>query len=176
MIVGTPVEIKNHEYRVGITPNGVRALRATGHRVLVQAGAGARVGFADAAYAEAGLPAQVDEFIDDMAAAYGWADLVVCRSGALTVAELAAVGIGALLVPFPHAVDDHQTRNAEFLAAAGAARLLPEPQCTPVRLATELTVLLGGRETLLQMAQAARGLAVPDAAERVATLCMAYLH
>lgn len=128
-----------------------------------------------AAYAEAGLSAQVDEFIDDMAAAYAWADLVVCRSGALTVAELAVVGIGALLVPFPHAVDDHQTRNAEFLAAAGAARLLPEPQCTPARLATELAALLGGRAALLQMAQAARALAVPDAAERVAALCLDYL-
>ena len=73
------------------------------------------------AYRVAGAAAEVTEFIDDMAGAYGWADVVVCRSGALTVSELAAAGVASILVPFPHAVDDHQTRNAEFLVEAGAA-------------------------------------------------------
>src|SRR6185437_1182549 len=78
------------------------------------------------AYAKAGVEAQVVPFIEDMAGSYGWADLAVCRAGALTLAELTAAGLGAVLVPFPHAVDDHQTRNAEALVAAGAAELIQE--------------------------------------------------
>lgn len=127
-----------------------------------------------AAYVAAGLEAQVDEFIEDMETAYSWADLVVCRSGALTVSELAAVGIGSVLVPFPHAVDDHQTRNAEFLVEAGAARLLPEPVCDAETLARVLQSLLSDRNHLLQMAQAARAIAVPDSADRVAQACMKF--
>jgi UDP-N-acetylglucosamine--N-acetylmuramyl-(pentapeptide) pyrophosphoryl-undecaprenol N-acetylglucosamine transferase len=127
-----------------------------------------------AAYAAAGLEAQVDEFIEDMAAAYAWADLVVCRSGALTVSELAAVGIGSVLVPFPHAVDDHQTRNAEFLVEAGAARLLPEPACDAESLARVLQSLLVDRVTLIRMAEAAQSLAIPDSAARVAEACMEF--
>jgi UDP-N-acetylglucosamine--N-acetylmuramyl-(pentapeptide) pyrophosphoryl-undecaprenol N-acetylglucosamine transferase len=123
-------------------------------------------------YAEAGLTAQVDEFIEDMAKAYAWADLVVCRSGALTVSELAAAGVAAVLVPFPFAVDDHQTRNAEFLVEAGAARVLPEPECSPERLSELLAELLGDRADLLRMAQSARAVAMPDAAGLVAQACM----
>jgi len=124
------------------------------------------------AYEKADVSAQVSEFIDDMASAYGWADLVVCRSGALTVSELAAVGLGAILVPFPFAVDDHQTRNGEFLASAGAARLLPELACSADSMAALLTELLSDRALLLNMAKAARALAVPDSAQRVAEICM----
>ncbi len=127
-------------------------------------------------YSRLGLQAQVDDFIEDMAAAYGWADLVVCRAGALTVSELAAAGIGAVLVPFPHAVDDHQTRNAEFLVEAGAARLLPEPDCTAERLRALLVELLANRDGLLTMAENARAVAVPDAAEQVMRVCMEYLR
>ncbi len=76
---------------------------------------------------QAGVNARVDAFIEDMAGAYAWADLVICRAGALTVAELAAAGLGAILVPFPSAVDDHQTHNARYLTEAGAAVLIPEP-------------------------------------------------
>ena len=123
-------------------------------------------------YAEAGVSAQVDEFIEDMAQAYGWADLVVCRSGALTVSELAAAGVASVLVPFPFAVDDHQTRNAEYLVEVGAARLLPEPDCRPERLSELLSELLGDRSELLRMAQAARALAMPDAAGQVARACL----
>ena len=135
-----------------------------------QAGRG-RAGETREAYRVKGIPATVDEFIDDMAAAYARADLVVCRAGALTVSELAAAGVGAVLVPFPHAVDDHQTRNAEFLAEGGAARILPERDCSAQRLAATLEELLGSRKGLLHMAEAARRLALPGAAEHVADLC-----
>lgn len=124
------------------------------------------------AYRAAGVEAEVCEFIEDMSAAYGWADLAVSRSGALTVSELAAAGLGAVLVPFPHAVDDHQTRNAEFLADAGAAEILAERDLTAERLAGLLRRLVGDRETLLRMAVAARSAAVPDSAERVARICL----
>jgi UDP-N-acetylglucosamine--N-acetylmuramyl-(pentapeptide) pyrophosphoryl-undecaprenol N-acetylglucosamine transferase len=119
-------------------------------------------------YADAGVKAHAVAFIEDMAGAYGWADLVVCRAGALTVAELAAAGVASILVPLPHAVDDHQTGNARFLSAAGAAILLPQDQLTPQRLA-ELRRL--SREQLLQMAEKARGLARPDATAAVAQAC-----
>ena len=121
------------------------------------------------AYAKAGVEAEQRAFIDDMAAAYGAADLVICRAGALTVAELAAAGVASLLVPFPHAVDDHQTGNARFLAARGAAYLLPQPELTPERLAGILVSLDRGR--LLQMAEHARALARPQAAAQVAEVC-----
>ena len=138
-----------------------------------QAGKG-RAGETAAAYAAANLLAQVDEFIEDMAEAYAWADLVVCRSGALTVSELAAAGIGAILVPFPHAVDDHQTRNAGFLVEAGAARLMPESACTAQELSRLLGTLLSDRALLLEMAKSARAVAMPDSASRVASACMEY--
>src|SRR4030095_13488551 len=90
------------------------------------------------AYRSRGIEADVRAFIDDMASAYGWADLAVCRAGALTIAELAAAGVPAVLVPFPAAVDDHQTRNAEYVVKAGAGVLMPEWSLTPVTLANKL--------------------------------------
>jgi UDP-N-acetylglucosamine--N-acetylmuramyl-(pentapeptide) pyrophosphoryl-undecaprenol N-acetylglucosamine transferase len=124
------------------------------------------------AYRARGIEADVRAFIDDMASAYGWADLAVCRSGALTVAELAAAGLPAVLVPFPAAVDDHQTRNASYAVRAGAAKLLAERDLTPVSLAVMLRELLeAGRPALLQMAQAARESAIVDADERLAQAC-----
>ena len=127
------------------------------------------------AYRSAGIEAEVMEFIDDMATAYAWADLVVCRAGALTVSELAAAGLGAVLVPFPHAVDDHQTLNAAFLVEAGAAELMPEAECTPEALAGSFFRLLGDRVRLLEMANAARSVAIPDSADRVAALCREFI-
>jgi len=100
----------------------------------------------------------------------------VCRAGALTVSELAAAGVPAVLVPYPHAVDDHQTRNAAYLADAGAALLLPQPALTAQRLAELLATLVGDRPRLLGMAQAARRLARPDAAQRVADACEEASH
>lgn len=120
-------------------------------------------------YAECGVEAQCVAFIEDMAAAYGWADLVVCRAGALTVAELAAAGVASILVPFPHAVDDHQTSNARFLSSAGAAILLPQTDLAPAHLA-----LLGDmtRAQLLQMAERARAMAKPEATAAAAQACI----
>jgi len=132
---------------------------------------------AERAYAAAGVSAQVVPFIEDMAAAYGWADLVVCRSGALTISELAAAGVGAILVPFPAAVDDHQTANARHLVNAGAAVLIDERELTADRLAAEIEELAGGsavRERLLAMAERARSLALPHAVEDLAATCLKY--
>jgi UDP-N-acetylglucosamine--N-acetylmuramyl-(pentapeptide) pyrophosphoryl-undecaprenol N-acetylglucosamine transferase len=119
-------------------------------------------------YETAGVAAHCVAFIDDMAGAYEWADLVICRAGALTVAELAAAGVASILVPFPHAVDDHQTSNARFLAAAGGAILLPQDELTPeaVSLIRNYT-----RSQLQQMAERAREMARPDATAAVAGVC-----
>jgi len=126
---------------------------------------------AQRAYAEAGVRARLMPYIDDMAEAYAWADLVVCRAGALTISELAAAGVGALLVPYPHAVDDHQTRNAGFLVQEGAARLVADRDLTAERLADELLQLCAGRGRLLAMAERARGVARTSAATDLADAC-----
>jgi len=119
-------------------------------------------------YRQAGVAARIDAFIDDMSSAYAWADLVICRAGALTVSELAAVGLGSILVPFPFAVDDHQTHNARYLTETGAAILIPESELTVERLARELGALCADRARLLVMAGRARERAMPDAAETLA--------
>ena len=125
-------------------------------------------------YANTGVEAEVMPFIEDMAEAYAWADLVICRSGALTVAELAAAGVAAILVPFPYAVDDHQTANGNYLAENGAALLIQQSDLTPEKLASLLNDLLGNREKLRQMSVAARQLAKPYATAQVAAICAAY--
>jgi UDP-N-acetylglucosamine--N-acetylmuramyl-(pentapeptide) pyrophosphoryl-undecaprenol N-acetylglucosamine transferase len=125
-------------------------------------------------YRQQGVTAQVRAFIDDMAQTYAWADLVICRSGALTVSELAAAGVGAVFVPFPAAVDDHQTRNAQFLVSAEAALLIAERDLSAQRLAQELTALFSaGRERLASMARNARARAIVDADVRLADACVA---
>ncbi len=124
------------------------------------------------AYADVGVEARIVPFIEDMAGTYAWADLAVCRAGALTLAELTACGLGAVLVPFPHAVDDHQTRNAEALVAAGAAELIQECDLNTKDLAQRLSALLGNRDALLAMAEAARTLAKPNAAADIARACV----
>jgi len=129
---------------------------------------------AQESYAKHGVQADVRAFIDDMAEAYGWADLVICRSGALTVSELAAAGVPAVFVPFAAAVDDHQTHNARFPVAAGAGILIPEAELTPLRLSNELRSLLdAGRNHLAQMAVKARSIALIDADVRLADACIA---
>ncbi|MDQ3160108.1 MAG: UDP-N-acetylglucosamine--N-acetylmuramyl-(pentapeptide) pyrophosphoryl-undecaprenol N-acetylglucosamine transferase, partial [Pseudomonadota bacterium] len=112
-------------------------------------------------------------FIADMAGAYAWADLVVCRAGALTLAELCAVGVGSVLVPLPQAVDDHQTRNAEYLVERGAALLLKQDDTLPARLRDVLGALAANPGKRFAMADAARALAKPDAAQQVADAVMA---
>lgn len=128
------------------------------------------------AYATASVDADVVPFIEDMAEAYGWADLVVCRAGALTLAELACVGVGSVLVPFPHAVDDHQTANARYLSDAGAALLMPQSQLDAAGLAREIQRLGEDRNALRAMAEKAREMAVPDATERVVNYCLEAAH
>lgn len=124
------------------------------------------------AYQEAGVTVRLTPFIEDMAAAYDWADLVLCRAGALTVAELAAAGVGAILVPFPFAVDDHQTANARFLERSGAARVVQQADLNAERLAVLLREALSDRQHLQTMAEAARRLAKTEAAEQVAQTCL----
>ncbi|KPL48176.1 UDP-diphospho-muramoylpentapeptide beta-N-acetylglucosaminyltransferase [Xanthomonas axonopodis] len=127
---------------------------------------------AEAAYRQAGVNASVEPFIADMAAAYAWADLVVCRAGASTLAELCAAGVGSVLVPFAAAVDDHQTRNAEYLDGANAAVLLKQDDGLAARLQQVLQSLLADPARRLSMANAARTLAKPDAAERIADIIL----
>ena len=125
------------------------------------------------AYAAARVEAEVLPFIDDMAAAYAWADLAVCRAGAMTVAELQAAGVGAIFVPFAMATDDHQTKNAEVMVRSGAAQVIQERDLTPERLGAAISALVADRTRLLTMAEAARGSRSIDAAARLADLCMA---
>ncbi len=125
-----------------------------------------------ASYAQAGVRADVRPFIEDMSEAYGWADLVICRAGALTVSALAAVGVAAILVPFPGSVDDHQAYNAQYLVRAGAAVVIPDRELSAERLAAELQRLCAGRGQLLAMAERARLLAKPRAADELAASCL----
>ncbi len=119
-------------------------------------------------YQAAGVEAHCVPFIEEMAGAYDWADLVICRAGALTIAELAATGVASILVPFPSAVDDHQTSNAHFLASVGGAILLPQENLTPESISRIRNYT---RSQLLQMAERARELARPGAAAAVAEVC-----
>ncbi|WP_137937737.1 undecaprenyldiphospho-muramoylpentapeptide beta-N-acetylglucosaminyltransferase [Chitinivorax sp. B] len=147
------------------------ALLPESERPLVTHQAGAKhIDDLRTAYAKAGVSGNTVPFIDDMAAAYAEADLVICRAGALTVAELAAAGVASILVPFPHAVDDHQTGNARYLADNGAAVLMPQNELDAQRLAALMKTL--NRDKLGAMAEAARRLAKPDATEEVAAVCL----
>ncbi len=141
-------------------------------RVRHQAGS-RTIAVAREAYARAGVDAELTEFIDDMAAAYAWADLVICRAGALTVAELAAAGLPAIFVPFAAAVDDHQTANARPMAEAGAAVIVSEDELSAERLASLLADWLSSRDALRQRAVLARRLARPDAVRDITEACLA---
>ena len=128
-------------------------------------------------YKEQNVEAKVEAFIEDMAAAYEWADLVICRSGALTVSELCAAGLGAVLVPFPYAVDDHQTSNANYLVKDKAAILIQQKDLSVETLADLLKDLNDkGREHLQDMAIASRKLAMPNATAQVAEICLEVAH
>ncbi len=120
-------------------------------------------------YQAAAVEADARAFIDDMAQMYSWADIVICRAGALTIAELSAAGVASVLVPFPFAVDDHQTSNAHYLSDAGAAVLMPQTEFTVEKVAQLLQDL--SREQCLAMAIKARSLGKPDATRSVATIC-----
>lgn len=128
------------------------------------------------AYKKAGVAGTVTQFIDDMAKAYGEADLVICRAGALTVAEVAATGVAAIFVPYPYAVDDHQTHNAQALKAAGAALLIADSELNAADLAAEMQPLLANRKQLEKMAIQARTLANPGTAIQIADICLEWAH
>ena len=152
---------------------GAVARMPADRRPLIRHQAGERtIAAATESYQRAGVDAEVQAFIEEMAAAYGWADLVVCRSGALTVAELSAAGLPAIFVPFPAAVDDHQTANAKCMADAGAAVIVQERDLTPPVLAELLLQWLSSRDDLRTKAMKARALAKPKALDRIAELCM----
>jgi UDP-N-acetylglucosamine--N-acetylmuramyl-(pentapeptide) pyrophosphoryl-undecaprenol N-acetylglucosamine transferase len=140
---------------------GVHVIHQTGQRDY---------NHAQAVYLQSGISAEVYPFIEEMPAAFGRADLILCRSGASTVAEITAAGRPVIFVPFPKATDDHQRRNAEVLAHAGAALLLPEPELTSQHLVATVAGLLRDRPRLLAMAQAARRLSHPDAAREIARM------
>lgn len=156
-------------------PTAIATLRNAPVEIWHQTG-NADLALTQDAYLAAGLTARVAPFIDDMAAAYTWADLVVCRAGAITIAELAAAGIAAILVPFPHAVDDHQTANARYLAEAGAAVLLADRELASGAMPPLLARLIADRSQLLTMAERARQLALPGAAAAVAAHCMELMN
>jgi UDP-N-acetylglucosamine--N-acetylmuramyl-(pentapeptide) pyrophosphoryl-undecaprenol N-acetylglucosamine transferase len=155
-----------------IVPQAVAHLPAAERPTVHHQSGRADVATVQARYRELVGEVRVEAFIADMAAAYAWADLVVCRAGALTIAELAAAGVGAVLVPFPHATDDHQTGNAAYLVNAGAALLMPQATLDAEKLAGVLARFSGRRTELLAMARRARALARPDAARKVARLCL----
>ena len=123
-------------------------------------------------YIETGVEARVEAFIDDMPSAYQWADLVICRSGAMTVFELAAAGIASILIPYPYAVDDHQTANAYYLEQAGAAVIKQQHELTVDWLVEIINDFSANRKKLLDMAVAARKLAIPDSAKNIADACL----
>ena len=150
-------------------PQAMAMIPAEQRPLIVHQSGARHIEALQANYQAAGVEADCRPFIDNMAEQYGWADIVICRSGALTVAELAAAGVGSILVPFPHAVDDHQTTNAKFLSESGAAVLMQQTELT----ADSLAALLQGftRDKLLAMAKKARALAKPDATQQVAGIC-----
>lgn len=147
------------------------ACLAAARRPQIWHQAGRTLAAAEKAYTEHGVTGHVEAFIDDMAAAYAWADLVICRAGALTVAELAAAGLAALLVPYPHAVDDHQRANGRYLVDAGAARLIDQRDLSVERLAREMGELTGDRAALLTRAEAARTVAWRDSTNDIVDAC-----
>lgn len=153
-----------------IVPKALAQLPADVRPIVTHQSGAKHVDELRANYARAGVEANAVAFIDDMARAYADADLVICRAGATTVAELAAAGVAAILVPFPFAVDDHQTTNARYLADAGAGVLVQQRDLAPDALAGMLREF--SRERLLAMATKARALGKPDATRAVADVCM----
>ena len=148
---------------IGALNRKVEVLHQTGIRMREQT---------EAAYRSLAIAANVKSFLDDMSEAYQWADLVVCRSGAMTISELSIVGLPSLLVPFPYAIDDHQTHNAHYLVNAGAAVLVPESDNLEKDLHSALKSILDDSRRIRSMAQTATRLAKPDATKAVAEYCL----
>lgn len=127
-------------------------------------------------YQALGLKADVLAFVEDMAEAYAWADMAICRAGAMTISELAVTGLPAVLVPYPYAIDDHQTKNAEVLSEAGAAILMPQNQLTAEHLASAIADVVNSPGRLEAMSQGGRQVARPAAAEIVAAVCLEHAN
>ena len=155
-----------------VVPTAVNALAAHIEvQVRHQCGA-AHAETARDIYAGSRVRAEVVPFMDHVAEELAYTDIVICRAGAMTVAEISAVGVAAIFVPFPHAVDDHQTRNAEYLFGAGAARVIPETELTAERLTREITELGNDPDLRLRMAEAVRAMGHPDATVSVVNECL----
>ena len=149
------------------------ALMEPGHRPQVRQQTGKNNLQAAREHAAAlGVDIEFSDFFDDMAALYAWADLIICRAGAMSVAEIVAAGVASVLVPYPHAVDDHQTANAGILTECDAAILLPQKELIPSKLAALLEGFVDGRDDLMGMANRARQLADPNAGAEFARICM----
>ena len=127
-------------------------------------------------YKKENIQARVNEFIEDMAEAYEWAGLVICRAGALTISEIANAGVASILVPYPYAVDDHQTANAKYLTNVNAAILIPQENLIPKLKDVITEILQAGRTRLIEMAKAARELSKPNATQQVAEICLGVSH
>ena len=155
-----------------IVPQALARLPQEARPAVVHQSGRAQIAALRTAYVNAGVDATAVEFIDDMASEYADADLVICRAGAMTVAEVACAGVAALFVPFPFAVDDHQTANARYLADQQAALLVQQADLDAARLAALLAGLT--RAACLAMAERARACARPDAARQVAEACLEY--
>ena len=155
-----------------VVPAAIAALPENLRPEIIHQSGRAHCNAVRADYSALNIEARVEAFIANMADAYAWADVVLCRAGALTVAELAAAGVGAILVPLPHAIDDHQTHNARWLSEQRAGVLLPQAQFSVDSLSQLLRDLAAQPQELLAWARNARALAKPDAAERVADACL----
>lgn len=142
-----------------------------GIKVIHQAGQ-STIESAKSAYRAAGVTADVRVFIDDMKAVYEWADVVICRAGAMTISELAVMGLPSILVPLPHAIDDHQAKNAKFLSDEEAAFLMPQSELSAATLAAKLGELLADAEKIKNMGSKALSLAKPEATQEVANICL----
>ena len=153
-------------------PRAIAAIEEAGRPEIWHQAGEKKIEEARAAYQAAGVEARVEPFIKDMAEAYSWADLVICRAGALTVSELAAAGVASILVPYPYAVDDHQTGNARYLSDAGAAILMPQETMTPQSLTEHLVEFMHEPGRLIDMAHKAHAQARPDATRQVADICV----
>lgn len=127
-------------------------------------------------YQELGVEARVDAYIDNMSQAYYWADVVICRAGAMTVSELAIAGLPSILIPYPHAIDDHQTHNARSLERAEAAVLLPQTELTPAALESHLASMINNTEKLKHMAQQAKSAGRPEATQLVVSHCIRLMN
>lgn len=155
-----------------IVPEAVSLLAADARPDIVHQTGLAKLEATQEIYQRLGVSARIEAFIDDMAEAYGWADLVICRAGAMTVFELAAAGVASILIPYPYAVDDHQTANAAYLVDAGAAIVKQQHELDSDWLSATISNMTRQRDTLIRMATAARSMAKPDAARRVAERCI----